>query len=117
MRLRRAQARIVRSRDDVALLDERAQSLDLLEQEDRERGGAAWADTRSRMGPGDDRASLRWWIALRNDDDTRNEDGLALNPGRAVEHAVCSGAERRAIDDLLSDKRAGLARKLGSRRV
>src|SRR6202012_387999 len=50
--------------------------------------------TGGRLCPGDDWPSLRRRIALRNDDDAGNEDGLSLYSSGAIEYAIRCGADR-----------------------
>ena len=69
------------------------------------------------MRPGHDRPAARRRIARRHDHDARDQDRLVVEPGRAIEHAIGGGAERRAVDHLLPDQRARRARRLGSRRA
>ena len=107
MGARRTQPRIIRRRDHVATLNHGAQTLDLLENKDRERRRAARHDPGSRMRPGNDRATAGWRWTLRHDDDARNQDRLVVQPGRAIQHAIGRSAKRRAVDRLLPDERAG----------
>ena len=100
VRARRAQAGIVRRRDDIVEGEERRKVRDRLEESLEVRGRAGVGDPGRRMRPGDDRPAGEGRGRVRRDDDSGDGDRLAFEPGRNVEHFPRRGAGRRSLQRL-----------------
>ena len=80
---------------DIAPLEERLEALDMGEMLQRERGCAGRSDTGGRMRPGDDRPAAGRRRTARDDDQTRDRDGLVA-AGRRIDKARDRLTRRRA---------------------
>ena len=115
-----SEARIIGRCDGKTVLHHSVEAGNRVENvvDDRQRRSAFVGDAGCRMRPCNHRVTTCWRRRLGNDHDAGNRDRLALQPGRAVEHAVGRGTPRRAINLLGADdgaRRTGGEFGLGGR--